>query len=349
VEDNVNVYHVLGQSPTKGEVKKSGFGVMPQQGGQNDPDRFFAAWNPKFDPAPADGQPKVPEQAPGEAGPEAPAFPPFARDAVFRFVDPDVEPGETYVYKIKIHMASPNFKKENVAFANIARNEELDPSPWVFTPTFTVPMEYHLYAVDQQLIDDWAAGKPNKAPLPKDQTTFQIHQWVKKKEDMVNRMTHVIGDWAVAERVFVRRGDPIGNEAVVVVPVWKELKDAFEVPRLIKPNPKDKNYKEGVNVNLAETVVKSDGSEVDLSPPVLVDFVGGKRMRGSVVDEEAAVDALILMPDGKLKVLNSRAAMEPTQAEAVERQDRVILSRRRAAPYLGRGTDAPKKVPGPGN
>jgi hypothetical protein len=85
------------------------------------------------------------------------------------------------------------------------------------------------------------------------------------------------------------------------------------------------------------------GKEADR--PVLVDFVGGKRYRGNtnIVDEETAVDALILAPDGRLIVRNSRAdtdvtqVVDPRDGEITTRQDRVESARRRVNEVLRRG------------
>jgi hypothetical protein len=49
------------------------------------------------------------------------------KDALVRFFDPDVEPGKTYRYIVRVRMANPNFgKKNDVAFGALAEVKELD-------------------------------------------------------------------------------------------------------------------------------------------------------------------------------------------------------------------------------
>ncbi|MSQ95161.1 MAG: hypothetical protein EXR98_11480 [Gemmataceae bacterium] len=268
----------------------------------------------------------------------------WERDAIVRFIDPDVETGKTYRYAIRVRMHNPNFNKGNaVAFLNLAEQEVLM-SDWEETPDVYVPSDYNLYALDQQTHDHWTAppviGKPaTPAPLdPKwrDHVTFQIHQWVKRKFDPVDRQDFVIGDWAVAERVSVRRGERIGVDVPVIVPVWKELKDAFEIPHQIKDtaakDPKKAPMKPGIKIDMAREV--KDG-EFE-APPVLVDYTGGKRGVAKF-EEESALEALVLSADGTLSVLNSRVDADPAHDAAKTRQDRLTSVRSRAASLSGGG------------
>jgi hypothetical protein len=98
--------------------------------------------------------------------------------------------------------------------------------------------------------------------------------------------------------------------------------------------------------------------KADSDRPVLVDFVGGKRYKGTTTafDEETAVEALILAPDGKLTVLNSRAGTDAVQEQnphdptiQTSRQDRVISARQRFQRILHGGSPDPMnpKLPGP--
>jgi hypothetical protein len=83
-----------------------------------------------------------------------------------------------------------------------------------------------------------------------------------------------------------------------------------------------------------------------------VDFVGGKRYKGAAIEEETAVEALILTPDGTLRVLNSRAGTDAIQEEdpndstLTSRQDRVLSARRLvAAVRQGSDPNHPKNGP----
>ena len=250
-------------------------------------------------------------------------------NAIIRFIDPDVEPGKTYRYAIQVRFRNPNFnKKEEVMFQRLATEEELYVDPidsWVQTQNHTIPYEYSLYAVDQILLDDWADDKPDRKHHPsldvkKDHTTFQVHQWVKEKFNFGNE-SDMIGDWVVAERLLVRKGDHIGEDAVVQVPVWKKYKNAFEVPNGIPFKlPKGNTIlKPGIKITLAPPLQTNDNNSRDVKPPVLVDFVGGKHKMGNI-SEDSAVDALVMGSDGRLFVLNSREQSDPDFPAEPERK-----------------------------
>ena len=130
---------------------------------------------------------KMPKDAPGQ-----PSYAAWERDAVVRFVDPDVKPGKTYAYAIQVRIANPNFgKNAKVAFDFLATVPELqDNTSWVTTPSITIPQDYFLYAIDQHQYDRLInpPAKENKeaekayATSPQE-TTFQIHQWLGEKSD----------------------------------------------------------------------------------------------------------------------------------------------------------------------
>jgi hypothetical protein len=379
ITKDLYVYHALGEFPEKAAPPKIDPKMpppivpVPQTAGG----RFVAPWTAvprragEPDGAEPMPQPMPPIVPPVKGMPEGQIdpnmvgadMPDYDRDAVLRFIDPDVKPGKSYQYAIQVRIANPNHKKDaQVAFAALAKEAELKLTKdhWVYTPVIAIPEEYHLFVVDQQLLDEWATGKVDKkAPqLPKDAAAFQVHQWLKTKYEKQRDQKLTIGDWAIAERIVVQRGDQIGVDVPVQVPVWRPEKDDFEMPALV-PNPKDKKkeMKPGIQVNLMQTVFdKKDPSiEVELSPPVLVDFVGGRKFKNAgVVEEEVAVDALILTADGRLEVHNSRVASDAGQEadkdrraaahkEAHERQERVLTARQRAEEFRSRGAEPAKK------
>jgi hypothetical protein len=190
------------------------------------------------------------------------------------------------------------------------------------------------------------------------QTPFQMHQWIETRKDLEKGgLPLVIGDWVIGERQMVRKGDPIGKKLTVQAPVWMTLKDSFEVPQYPSSDVKDKRK-------------APKGAHFDMiqggRPAVLVDFSGGKRLnRNNGLEEETAVDALVLMPNGQLTVLNSRHATDIRSTDknirdyAKQRLDRVVNARKRiedinAGLGGGRGGaevnpgNMPKGFPGPG-
>jgi len=375
-----DVFHAMGSSgnaPAAPAVPKmSPFGPMGMGGGMSSGPRFFSAWdvktgdamNPMGGPM---GAPMMPPMMPPMTGPMGGPMgmmkdmrpQEWDRDAIVRFFDPDVVPGKTYRYSIQVRMKNPNYNKNSdVEYQQLATYEELllDPlDSWVNTPTITIPNEYDLYAVDQHLLDDWAGEKKShhgetKKDLatPKDHTTIQIHKWVGQKNSSNFRDTYVIGDWVIAERLQVRKGDLIGKDSVVQAPVWRPLKDTFEVPQGIEIKHRTQRglvmTKQGIIIDM--TPEWSDPAKRAIAlppmPPVLVDFFGGKRM-----SEDAAVDALVMSSDGKLTVLNSREQTDSANPGARERQERVKSARKRVEEVLEQGNEAggpggPMGVPG---
>jgi len=348
-----NIYHAMGlKEPAKdAPAEKDPKGFKPPMGGVgpgagNNADRYFSAWlieppgggvgvggpgggfgvppggvgPPKGKPG---GDPMKPGVPGGAGAGENQDDVKWERDALVRFIDPDVIPGRTYQYVIRVRMANPNFDKPDlVAFSELAKPADLPPSPWVYTPKIAIPDEYYLFTVDQDQLDEWAhpeekdpkkkqPAKKSPSALGKDEITFQIHQWT-PRTSILGRDA-IIGDWTIAERFKVRRGESIGYQAWVKSPVWYKDKDVFEVPLTTVLESKKNVLKQGCPMDF----------KTDASRPVLVDFTGGKKPKVDTVgDEDVAVDALILTPDGKLSVLNSRNAdADPAPEISAERPD----------------------------
>jgi hypothetical protein len=230
-------------------------------------------------------------------------------DALIRFIDVGVEPGKIYCYELQVRMLNPNYNKPTeVAFEGLAKDKELPPSPVTRTPTIKIPPEYALYAVDQDKLDEKkekASGGLNK----NDHTFLQIHRWF---DSAINAdgEPYKVGDWAVRERELVRRGDYIGQFGMITeVAIWNKVKQSFEIPTSANPDLKTKTKEPRKNGIPLDFVPPGDAKKGQLLQPLLVDFEGGRRDVVAFklpVKDESAVDALILMPDGKLKVRNSR-------------------------------------------
>src|SRR5207249_10960384 len=97
------------------------------------------------------GEPGAVDQEGPKAGPTQVVL----SDALIRFFDPDVQPGKTYRYSVRVRMASPNYGKEkDVAHKQLAEFKELEFLPngmqgWTITPEITIPGDYAWYAIDQ--------------------------------------------------------------------------------------------------------------------------------------------------------------------------------------------------------
>ncbi|MCS7045206.1 MAG: hypothetical protein NZO58_02500 [Gemmataceae bacterium] len=325
--------------PTGGQFVGSGMGMMGSAGSWG--------WDAMFDPVtgtvPGSSPPGV---APGGTGnesgsdtskPEVSTAPRIQlHDAVIRFFDPDVQPGKTYRYAYRVRFANPNYnKKSEVAFQALADQKELtdwkDPASkgWTITPEFSIPTDFAWYAVDvtpDPKIKGGADAFPPPSTARPETTPVQVHQWLDSVTDDGGTVYH-IGDWAIAERLYVRRGDLLGRYGIMVeVPQWKDTLQMFEIAlssqvaksRPKAGQPKDALISSGIPVNLMSS-----------PPTIVVDFEGGKKAgyvlekrdgsRENLVADQCAVDILVLGPDGKLLARSSRTDSDENTPGGAER------------------------------
>lgn len=326
------------------------------------PTRFWGRYpQPPAPPVAAEGSapgaPPVPQPQP-----MANAMKPY--DALIRFVDPDVKPGKTYKYSIQVRIANPNFgKKTEVAYAALADWKELPPAPPVETPTITIPEEYFIYAIDQRPDNPGVKGGSDERDAKADQVAVQIHRWVATTRD-AEGVEIPVGDWAIAERLLLQRGDSVGRIVNIEMPVFNKHLPDYVIPRRETGPivPKKIGFPFGKK---ADAEAKEDpnsgavGIPIDFTetvpPAVLVDFDGGKKSaqfpgETRSVKDESASNLLILRPDGRLIVRNTRVDSDPDSQENAVRQNRVEewkakVRRFRVAPNPGASAPAPANNP----
>jgi len=260
--------------------------------------------------------PGQPGGAPGQPGGAfANAADSDVEHLLLRFIDCDVQPGITYEYRIRVLMLNPNYGKPGVVSnpEYAKENYKTLKGPWRQLPDqITVPPEFHLYAYDaaeyRKKIDD--AHRSNKALLSllqakESQAVVQVQNWMEQVR--LGDRREPVGAWVVAE-MPVGRGEYVGKKQYVKLPLWDSAHREYrlrEVPEeAIRARPGQKKPEQPL------------GWLIDFSAPprsVLVDFEGGKvrapKPGGGTIDEDAAVEVLILRPDGKLTVRNSAADM----------------------------------------
>jgi hypothetical protein len=225
---------------------------------------------------------------------------------LLRFIDVMALPGKTYQYRVRIKVANPNYNyadpkklmNDSVAVGKVLL------SSWIELPdTVTVPPDFNAYCVDQREIDpnDPMAGP--KTLKSKDQAVVQLQTWLEQLAPG-SGTPYPVGDWAIAPRVLVNRGEYLGGALSVKLPVW----DAVEDDYILAKNPGVKNSK----------TMSVEFSTPDASP-LLVHLDGGKALYvrevqkedakkpevTRVEDKEAATEMLLLTADGKLIVKNS--------------------------------------------
>src|SRR5262249_28880065 len=128
---------------------------------------------------------------------------------------------------------------------------------------------------------------------------LQAHRWLDKALLRKGRNPLLVGEWVVAERFPVARGEYVGRAERVEVPVWRFTREEFEVA-----SGPDKRHP-GIPVEFREN------AEGDIPEAILVDFrseshshikaaEGGARAAPRPVSDAAAVEVLLLTPEGHL-------------------------------------------------
>jgi len=302
---NSNTYGGAGQ-PGSG----SGDGGRP--GGPGGPG---AAPSPGgFPPPSGPGGPGTTPQ-PGGPGAQVQQTLPEIDHLLLRFLDPDVKPGFTYQYRVRLRMKNPNFGLKGRVGRDDDAKQEILYGRWVIIPQKeTIPYESFLYAYDankyldqSKAISDAAGKDPKIAQLMEDReiregkrAVVQVQTWMPQlRLDGAGAKTEPIGTWIVSA-MPVAPGEYIGRRQLVELPLWsagivnyvlRELSGGVKVANLKDP----KNQPKGWPVNFRTL-------------SVLVDFEGGKsktRVNDKDVFDDAASELLIIRPDGKMIVRSS--------------------------------------------
>jgi len=308
-------------------------------------------FNPNSPPPTTDGTAGRKEEPAKEEGTIYP------ENCLVRLIDVTVDPGRFYRYRIKIRMANPNYNNPDVASPDYKRGTELKSKDWFELPlTVSVPPELIYYAVDQKYVareDRKALDKPNKdkdtlryfmwlrEPDRDRQVVFQFHRWVESTPIVPDGEPVSIGEWSIADRVFVSRGEYVGQKVKVDLPVWKYTLDSFVLP---VEDQKAKKFRgrvpTGVTVNF--------GQENADNETILVDFEGGREsLKTPRVDDNSGIEVLMLGPDGKLRARNSVVdtnddQREKRRAQVLTRIDEVRTGKAGGG-NQGGGLDAPRR------
>jgi hypothetical protein len=250
---------------------------------------------------------------------------------VVRFLDPTIEAGNYYKYRIQVKMANPNYvdpkdrdaerKKALVAdeaqtkveFLTAKQGPDGKPATngkdyfYELQEIVQVPNDLYMYTVDPK------AYKP-RLSLDKDTTVVQIHRWLEQAGPTMTTppaRKFPVGDWMVAERVRVQRGEMIGHWIPLKVPVWSPERESF----VFLPPPGKRSGSVPVDFR-----VRAEGQG---APAVMVDFEGGTISesvpvggKSRSVSDEGPIQQLILTSDGKLVVHDSKKDMENPEREA---------------------------------
>ncbi|MFQ3592722.1 MAG: hypothetical protein SNJ82_05955 [Gemmataceae bacterium] len=217
-----------------------------------------------------------------------------------------------------------------------------------------IPIKVHLepelffYAVDQKAIEQ--ADNPRvryegpyaRSEIRSNMLVMQSHLWLRNTK-LSNGADVIVGEWTMAERFPVFRGEYVGRTERVKVPVWSYTRESFQFP-------KDHKKLDGIEVHFG---YKAPGPQPE---PILVDFQRGnttydyitnrseEKIESAKVSDNSNANALILNPDGRLVLLEGGNDLEDK-----ERTERVNAIRARIK-EVEKGTSRPPVQPGlPGN
>jgi len=269
-----------------------------------------------------------------------------------RVTDLTIQPGKVYQYRLRVRMANPNYKRKDVASPAYGDARELVSANWYPVPgTVQVSPEVLHYAVDQMELDGGRRkyqGLNHNRP-DQNQTVLQFHRWVQTVENKNNRSDPFrVGDWVVAERVPVYRGEYLGQDVRVEFPYWSINRQDF----ILASETSGRRRIPGMEVSFAPNA--EDGKDA-----VLVDFAGGQQSYDMVtgrpsedeeqkpatkrVDDESSAEVLLLSPDGKLL-----ARYESLDAGDKKRVERLQEVRTRLQQVRVGGVASPFGGPGAG-
>jgi hypothetical protein len=234
---------------------------------------------------------------------------------LLRFVDVQIEPGKTYEYQVQVKMGNPLHGKTDQAISKkLTEGKEIVGEWTLVNKRLQVPFEGDYYFYEDPQKSRMVAYNP-------DRVWTQIHRWfdwVPVNPATPRESLTAIGDWGIADQSAVVRGEYIGRWEEVELPVWNTKQEEF----VLAQHP-DTYRKKGMGVR----VVHHKGVPVDFNTgSLLVDFDGGKAdlfyrdkdKKEQKVRDESAIEALVLTPEGKLIVRDSRI-----DADNKERTERV--------------------------
>jgi hypothetical protein len=224
------------------------------------------------------------------------------RHCPLRVIDTTVQPGLSYQYRLQVRMANPLYGRKDVTAPEEARAREVV-SAWYEVPQAVVmPPELVYYAVDQKELDREQRKKytglhANATFNARTQVVLQAHRWLPSVSPSEGARVDV-GEWVVAERLPVYRGEYAGQRERVEVPYWRTTRAAWMIAD-------DGTNKKGPGVQVP---FGHEGSDPSQPEAILVDFRSGNagydRKVGRVgtrpVRDTSAGEVLILEPNGKL-------------------------------------------------
>jgi hypothetical protein len=244
--------------------------------------------------------------------------------ALIRFLDFELEPGKTYEYQVKVLLNNPNFGRTDVP-SYLSDKKELESEWTAVGHRFSFSEEIQYYAFDTKKVG---------AMLPQhNQAVLQIHRWVPSVDvtPKGSRTTNLpVGEWLIAERALVYKGEEIGQPHRLKVPVWMHSQAAFQLATCPTARTAEKHI-----IDVPFRGIAGDAVLVDFTGPE-VTYKKAPKAKDNASDpvavevkQEASAELLILTTEGKLILRDRKTDSSPATPEGEEREKRVKLWKER--------------------
>ncbi len=232
---------------------------------------------------------------------------------LLQFIDPTIEAGFCYKYRVQLKAVNPNYNKRDlVAFPGLALQEELV-SDWfeIADVVFAKPEEY-IYAHGDKLKERPSYGTPDY-----DTTSVKYHRWyeyVRVTKD--GGIPDPVGEWVVAD-VSAKRGQFIQDTKMFRLPLWSMVTGSYAFRDPINRVGDSKSRMKGENVNMEFRPLKDT---------LLVDFDGGSGIfrlpKAESVVDQCVAEILIITEEGTaIKVCSRNTVADKADAERKAREE----------------------------
>jgi hypothetical protein len=241
-----------------------------------------------------------------------------------RFVDadPNLKPGTTYQYQVQMRLTNPNLTHpEKIAYQSLIDDQhKVLTSNWVpedparlKQTTVTVTRELFYYPTEMTDQEIKLKEKSDKGLISdKDVAYLQVHNWLETVRLVPDSPSTKVplGDWAITN-LPVRRGEFISRTENAMVPIWFPTREAWDFAVPVRTKPMSRQPP-GIPVAF-------------VTDDLLVDWEGGKiDYRFTTADgkpyksgrDDAALEVLVMLPDGTLRAQNSRLDVADTERKA---------------------------------
>jgi hypothetical protein len=199
-----------------------------------------------------------------------------------------------------------------------------EPAPVVAGPAdrVTVGQETFLYAMNDVKPSDPKAAAKLVAVKPEYQTVVEVQRWLEEAKPVGSSdlQAFPVGEWVVADRVIVNRGEYLQRTVDMEVPTWLVTEEKWAIASL-KGSTKKKVVSMDITAGTGldrTLLVDFQGGPVkyDKVTGLVPNPMGGEKVDFTPVKDTAASELILLTPDGRLVVHDSKTDAKDPDREA---------------------------------